>query len=75
MYLQKLIVLITSLTGGGVGLFAPIGFVKWLLQTEPEDAGILSLFFFPVWCLIFAVGLLVGRRLGLLMVRKRSLQR
>src|SRR5258705_11544770 len=46
---QKLVVLVTSLTGGAIGLFAPIGVVKWLLQTEPEDAGILTLFFFPVW--------------------------
>ena len=66
---QKLVVLFTSLTGGAIGLFAPIGVVKWLLQTEPEDAGILTLFFFPV-------GLLIGRRLGLLMTGgKRVLQR
>jgi hypothetical protein len=63
---QKLVVLITSLIGGAIGLFAPIGVVKWVLQTEPEDAGILTLFFFPVWCLLFAMGLLIGRRLGLL---------
>jgi len=62
---QKLIVLFTTLTGGAVGLFAPAGVVKWLLQTEPEDAGILTLFFFPVWCLIFALGLLIGRRVGM----------
>jgi hypothetical protein len=61
---QKLVVLFTSLTGGAIGLFAPIGVVKWLLQTEPEDAGILTLFFFPVWCLLFALGILIGRRLG-----------
>ena len=61
---QKLVVLITTLTGGAVGLFAPVGVVKWLLQTEPEDAGILTLFFFPVWCLLVVVGLLIGRRLG-----------
>jgi hypothetical protein len=63
---QKLVVLTASLTGGAIGLLAPVGIVKWLLQTEPEDAGILTLFFFPVWCLLFAVGLLIGRRLGLL---------
>jgi hypothetical protein len=63
---QKLVVLITSLTGGAIGLFAPIGVVKWLLQTEPEDAGILTVFFFPVWCLLVVLGLLIGRRLGLL---------
>jgi uncharacterized SAM-binding protein YcdF (DUF218 family) len=43
MTLQKLIILFVSLCGGALGLFAPIGFVKWLLQTEPEDAGILTL--------------------------------
>jgi len=73
---QKLVVLVTSLTGGAIGLFAPVGVVKWLLQTEPEDAGILTLFFFPVWCLLFVLGLLIGRRLGLLVTAgKRVLQR
>jgi hypothetical protein len=62
---QKLIVLIMSLTGGALGLFAPIGVVKWLLRAEPEDAGILTLFFFPVWFLLVVLGILVGRRLGL----------
>ena len=58
------------------GLLAPIGFVKWLLRTDPEDAGILTLFFFPVWCLLVVLGLLVGRRLGLLMTgEKRVTQR
>ena len=52
MTAQKLIIWITSLTGGAVGLFAPVGVVKWLLQTEPEDAGILTFFFLPVWCLL-----------------------
>jgi hypothetical protein len=52
MTLQKLIILFVSLCGGALGLFAPIGFVKWLLQTEPEDAGILTLSFVPVWCLL-----------------------
>ena len=51
---------------GAIGLFAPVGVVKWLLQTEPEDAGILTVFFFPVWCLLVVLGLLIGRRLGLL---------
>jgi len=64
---QKLIIWITSLTVGAVGLFAPVGVVKWLLQTEPEDAGILTFFFLPVWCLLVIAGLLAGRRLGLLM--------
>ncbi len=73
---QKLIVAIASLAGGAVGLLAPIGVVKWLLQTEPEDAGILTLFFLPVWCLLVVAGLLVGRRLGLSMSGgKRVLQR
>jgi hypothetical protein len=67
MTLQKLIILFVSLCGGALGLFAPIGFVKWLLQTEPEDAGILTLFFVPVWCLLLVLGLLMGRWLGLLM--------
>jgi hypothetical protein len=62
----KLIIWITSLTGGAVGLFAPVGVVKWLLQTEPEDAGILTFFFLPVWCLLVVAGLLAGRRLGVL---------
>ena len=44
---------------------APVGVVKWVLQTEPEDAGILTLFFLPVWFLLVVFGLLVGRRLGL----------
>jgi len=57
-------------------LFAPIGVVRWLLQTEPEDAGILTLLFFPVWCLLLVLGLLIGRRLGLFMTGgKRVLQR
>jgi hypothetical protein len=73
---RKLVVLLAGLTGGAVGLFAPIGVVKWLLQTEPEDAGILTLFFFPVWCLLVVVGLLIGRRLGLLATGgKRAMQR
>jgi hypothetical protein len=64
MNAQKLVVLLLSLAGGAVGLFAPIGAVKWLMQTEPQDAGILTLFFFPVWCGLVMVGLLIGRRLG-----------
>lgn len=73
---QKLIVTVTSLTGGAAGLLAPIGVVKWLLRTEPEDAGILTLFFLPVWCLIVVAGLLIGRKLGLSMSGgKRVLQR
>jgi len=62
---QKLIILITSLTGGAIGLFAPVGVVKWLLQSEPEDAGILTVFFLPVWCLLVVLGLLIGRWLSL----------
>jgi hypothetical protein len=73
---QKLIVWVFSLTGGAIGLFAPVGVVKWLLQTEPEEAGILTLFFVPVWCLIVVCGMLAGRRLGLLTIGgKRALQR
>ena len=73
---RKLVVMITTLTGGAIGLFAPVGVVKWLLRTEPEDAGILTLFFFPVWFLLVVTGLLIGRRLGLLVTgSKRVLQR
>jgi hypothetical protein len=61
-----LIITAMSLTGGAIGLFAPVGVVKWLLRTEPADAGILTLFFLPVWCLLVVLGLLIGRRLGLL---------
>ena len=76
MTFQKLIVTITSLAGGAAGLLAPIGVVKWLLQAEPEDAGILTLFFLPVWCLLVVAGLLIGRRLGLSIAGgKRVLQR
>ena len=63
---QKIAVTFITLAGGAVGLFAPVGFVKWLLRTDPEEAGILTLFFLPVWCLLVVLGLLVGRRAGLL---------
>lgn len=63
---QKLIIWIISLAGGAIGLFTPVGVVKWLLQTEPEEAGILALFLIPVWCLLVIFGLLIGRRLGVL---------
>ena len=73
---QKLMVTTASLIGGAIGLFAPVGVVKWLLRTEPEDAGILTLFFLPVWCLLLVLGLMIGRRLGLLMTgSKRVPQR
>ncbi|MDO8396289.1 MAG: hypothetical protein Q7T45_00550 [Bradyrhizobium sp.] len=73
---QKLIVWIISLTGGAIGLFAPVGVVKWLLQTEPDEAGILTLFLIPVWCLLVVLGLLTGRRLGMLATGgKRMVQR
>ena len=73
---QKFVMTATSLIGGAVGLFAPVGVVKWLMRTEPEDAGILTLFFLPVWCLLLVAGLLAGRRLGLMMTGgKRVLQR
>jgi hypothetical protein len=72
MITQKFVVTTLSLIGGGIGLFAPVGVVKWLLRTEPEDAGILTLFFLPVWFLIVVAGLLIGRRAALLMTgRKR----
>jgi hypothetical protein len=67
MTAQKLVMTITTLTGGTVGLFARIGVVKWLFRTDPKDARILTLFFFAVWCLLVVLGLLIGRRLGLLM--------
>jgi hypothetical protein len=51
MTAQKIVMTIATLAGGAVGLLAPIGFVRWLLRTDPEEAGILTLFFFPVWCL------------------------
>jgi hypothetical protein len=54
-------------------LLAPVGVVKWLLQTEPEDAGILTVFFFPVWCLLLVLGLLIGRRLGVLLTGGRRI--
>ena len=73
---QKFVVNTTTLIGGTVGLFAPVGVVKWLMRTEPEDAGILTLFFLPVWCLLLVAGLLAGRRLGVIMTGgKRVLQR
>ena len=65
---QRFVVMIAGLTGGAIGLFAPVGVVKWLLRTEPEEAGILTLFFFPVWFLLVVAGLLIGRRLALLVV-------
>ena len=76
MTFQKLIVTSSGLAGGAAGLLAPIGVVKWLLRTEPEDAGILTLFFVPVWCLLVILGLLIGRRLGLSVTGgRRMLQR
>ena len=73
---QKLFITLTTLAGGAVGLFAPIGFVKWLMRTDPEEAGILTLFFFPVWCLLVVLGLLVGRKAGLFVTGgKRIAQR
>lgn len=76
MNARKLTVTIATLMGGAAGLLAPIGVVKWLLQREPEDAGILTLFFLPVWFVIVVAGLLIGRRLGFSIVGgKRALQR
>jgi hypothetical protein len=62
MTAQRLVIGIITLSGGAIGLLAPIGVVKWLLQTDPEEAGILTLFFFPVWCLLVVLGLLIGRK-------------
>jgi hypothetical protein len=76
MTLQKLGVLTTSLTGGAIALLAPVGVVKWIMQIEPEDAGILTVFFLPVWFLLVVAGLLVGRRLGMFVTGgRRVLQR
>jgi hypothetical protein len=68
---QKLVVTTSSLIGGAIGLFAPVGVVKWLLRTDPEDAGILTLFFLPVWFLLVVVSLLIGRRLALRMTGRQ----
>ena len=58
---QKLVTTLTTLIGGAVGLLAPIGFVKWLLRTDPEEAGILiAVLLSGVVCL----GLLIGRKAG-----------
>jgi hypothetical protein len=65
---QKVMVWIMTAIGGAVGLFAPVGVVKWLLHSEPEDAGILTFFFLPVWCLLVVIGLLAGRRFGVTLV-------
>ena len=65
MPLQKVVVTITALIGGAAGLLAPIGFVKWLLRTDPKEPRILTLFFFPVWCLLVVFGLLIGRKAGM----------
>ena len=73
---QNIVIWIMTIIGGAVGLFAPVGVVKWLLQTEPEDAGILTFFFLPVWCLLVVIGLLVGRRLGVALEElRRAVQR
>jgi len=64
---QKLIVAAVTLIGGAVGLFAPVVVVQWIMRTDPEDAGILTLFFLPVWCLLLVAGLLIGHRLGLML--------
>ena len=34
---QKIAIWIMSGIGGAIGLFAPVGIVKWLLQTEPDQ--------------------------------------
>ena len=76
MITQKFVVTVSGLIGGAIGLFAPVGVVKWLLRTDPEDAGILTLFFLPVWFLIVVAGLLMGRKLAFLVTGgKRVAQR
>ena len=72
---HKIIIWIFATIGGAVGLFAPVGIVKWLLSSEPEDAGILTFFFLPIWCFLVVAGLLVGRRLGMMVGGKRALPR
>ena len=73
---QKIVIWIMSGIGGAIGLFAPVGIVKWLLATEPEDAGILTFFFLPVWCFLVVAGLLIGRRLGVALAGlRRAVQR
>jgi len=88
---QKLVVLTTSLTGGAIGLLGLEVFFHhgpdalFLVQVaaafdpfigiSADQLGILTLFFFPVWCLLFAFGLLLGRRLGVLLTGKRALPR
>jgi hypothetical protein len=73
---QKIVIWIMSAVGGAIGLFAPVGIVKWLLMAEPEDAGILTFFFLPVWCFLVIAGLLIGRRLGVALVGlRRAVQR
>ena len=73
---QKITIWVMTAIGGAVGLFAPVGIVKWLLQSEPEDAGILTFFFIPVWCLLVVIGLLFGRRLGVALAGlRRAVQR
>jgi hypothetical protein len=71
----KYILAASTLIGGAIGLFAPVGVVKWVMRTDPEDAGILTLFFLPVWCLLLVLGLLIGRRLGFLMTGSRRVLR
>jgi hypothetical protein len=73
---QKIAIWIMSGIGGAIGLFAPVGIVKWILMTEPEDAGILTFFFLPVWCFLVVAGLLIGRRLGVALIGiRRAVQR
>jgi hypothetical protein len=67
----KIAIGIMTAAGGAIGLFAPVGFVKWLLQTEPEDAGILTFVFLPVWFALVVIGLLAGRRLGIAVTGQR----
>jgi len=72
---QRFILTATTLIGGAIGLFAPVGVVKWVMRTDPEEAGILTLFFLPVWCLLLVLGLLIGRRLGLILTGGKRVAR
>jgi hypothetical protein len=54
------------------GLLAPIGVVKWLFRTDPEEAGSLT----ACGVLLVVFGLLIGRKAGMRMTGgKRVAQR
>jgi hypothetical protein len=72
---QKIVIWIMSGIGGAIGLFAPVGVVKWLLATEPEDAGILTFFFLPCGASSSSPVCLSDGRLGMMVGGKRVLPR